>query len=75
MAHLMPETRAAESVMEPVLLKPWATFPVWGDLGAGLCVAGLLIPKAVADGFRLGGLAVRRVVAQHGVEPRHPPFP
>ena len=44
----MPETQAKQSLMVPVELKLWATIPCWGDLGAGLCVAGLLIPEAVA---------------------------
>ena len=44
----MPETHAKQSSMVPDQLKLSATIPRWGDLGAGLCVAGLLIPEAVA---------------------------
>ena len=44
----MPETQAKQSPMVRDQLKLLATIPRWGDLGAGLCVAGLLIPEAVA---------------------------
>ena len=47
-AHSIPETQAKQSLMVPSQLKLSATVPRWGDLGAGLCVAGLLIPEAVA---------------------------
>ena len=44
----MRKPQANESVVVPVPVKPGATASRWGDLGAGLCVAGLLIPEAVA---------------------------
>ncbi len=47
-ARLTPESQAADTVMAPAWAQPWAMLPRWGDLGAGLCVAGLLIPEAVA---------------------------
>ena len=47
-AHSVLETHAKQSPMVPDQLKLSATIPRWSDLGAGLCVAGLLIPEAVA---------------------------
>lgn len=46
--RLTPESQAADTVMAPARARPGAMLPHWGDLGAGLCVAGLLIPEAVA---------------------------
>ena len=52
-----------EKTMASTPLPPSAAKPGWGDLGAGLCVAGLLLPEAIAYAGLAGLPVVNALVA------------